>query len=169
MKLLKTITHPDFPTPWVEIVTREAARIILVDINGMMPFIYSSEGDVYKIPGWGIDEWETLEDAAIREAREETGCEVNILWEVWKVIDRRPAYVYKKWLNLTQTSYCFYWEITSIWDIQFTESEKARWFELVWLRKEEVLEKIKSCRPKKEREKISLERDRYIFEEYLKV
>lgn len=33
MKLLKTLTHPDYPTPDIETVTREAARVVLVDEN----------------------------------------------------------------------------------------------------------------------------------------
>jgi len=51
MKLLKTFTHPDFPTPGIETTTREAARVVLVDENGLVPLMYSAKHDLYKIPG----------------------------------------------------------------------------------------------------------------------
>jgi len=79
MKLLNTLTHPEYPTPDIEIVTREAARIVLVDDNGMIPLIYSESEGMYKIPGWGVDEWETIIEAVKREAMEEVWCEIEII------------------------------------------------------------------------------------------
>ena len=46
MKLLETMTHPDYPTPNTATETREAARIILVDDDWMVPLIYSNKLDV---------------------------------------------------------------------------------------------------------------------------
>jgi nicotinamide riboside kinase len=51
MKTLKTISHPDYPTANIEILKREAARVILIDENAMTPMMYSKKYDVYKIPG----------------------------------------------------------------------------------------------------------------------
>jgi hypothetical protein len=41
MKLLKTMTYPGFPVPEIETITREAARIVLVDDEGMNPIVYA--------------------------------------------------------------------------------------------------------------------------------
>ena len=71
MKLLKTIKHPEYPTPGIETHTREAARVVLLDEDGMVPLIYSSKLDVYKIPGGGIEAGEDIMTAASREAMEE--------------------------------------------------------------------------------------------------
>ena len=169
MKLLKTITHPEYPTLDIETHTREAARVVLVDENEMIPMIYSRKYDVYKIPGWWIDEWESPKVAAMREALEEVWCTCEILWEIWKIEDKRPAHIYKKWVNLSQTSYCYNGRVLKKWDINHTESEKERFFEVVWCKSEEVLWKIDSCNPLSEREAISMKRDRAIFEEYLKI
>jgi len=169
MKLLKTITHPDYPTPGIETHTREAARVVLVDEDGMIPMIYSRKYDVYKIPGWGIDEWEIPEIAAKREAIEEVWCSSEILWEIGEIIDNRPAYIYKKWVNLKQTSYCFYGKVLDKREPSLTQSEREREFEIIWCRADEILARIDSCKPKTEREEISMKRDRIIFEEYLKL
>lgn len=169
MKLLKTITHPDFPTQGIEIADRFAARVILMDENGMVPMIYSRKYDVYKIPGWGIDEWESPEIAAKREALEEVWCTCEILWEIGEIIDCRPTHIYKKWVNLQQISYCFYGKILDKWDPSHTQSEREREFEIIWCTADEILAKIDFCKPRTEREEISMKRDRIVFEEYLKL
>jgi hypothetical protein len=51
MKLLKTMTYPGFPEAGIETITREAARIVLVDDDGMVPLVYASNNYVYQIAG----------------------------------------------------------------------------------------------------------------------
>ena len=169
MKLLKTITHPDFPTPGIEIATREAARIVLVDEDGLCPILYVDKFDVCCIPGWGIDEWEDIEVAVKREAFEETGCQVEILGEIGKVVEYRDAKGYTKWINLKQTSYCFYGKVISKWTPEFTENEIKKWFELRWIPIDEVLEAMNACKPIVLKAQLVKKRDRYIFEEGYKL
>lgn len=168
MKLLKTITHPDFPTPNIEIDTREAARIVLVDSDGNFPIIYTTRYDIYCIPGGGIDEWESIIDAVKREAREETGCEIEILWEIGKVIEKRSAEWYARWLNLIQTSYCYYGKVISKWEVDFTQKEIGRWFKLKWLSGDKVLENMENTSPSVLKAQLVAERDMYIFKQWYK-
>jgi len=164
MKLLKIITHPDYPTPEIETHTREAARVVLVDEDGMVPLIYSSKLDVYKIPGGGIETWEDIMTAALREAMEEVWCEIEVLWEIGEVIEERPAHGYSKWVNLKQHSYCYFGRIISKWEVQMSESEISRGFELVWISVWEVLRKMSNSKTISLKAELVGDRDRYIFE-----
>ena len=73
MKLLQEIIHPDFPTIGKQLDKRSAARIILIDNDWKVPLLYSSKYDIYVIPGGWIEQWENIQEAVIREAKEETG------------------------------------------------------------------------------------------------
>ena len=168
MKLLKTFTHPDFPTLGVEIDTREAARIVLVDDNNHVPLIYSRKHDIYKIPWGWVDPWEDILEAVIREAKEEAWCEIKVLWEIGIVVEERPATGYNKWINLRQTSYCYYGRIISKWDNELIENEISQWFELRWIPLEEVWNTMSTCNPTILKAQLVKERDIYIFEEWFK-
>lgn len=163
------MTYSGFPESGIETITREAARIVLVDEDGMVPLVYASNNYVYQIAGGWIDEGESVLEALHREALEETGCEVEVLWEIWSVIDERPASVCKFWKNLIQTSHCYYGKITKKWTINFTHEEKVQWYELVWVHVDDVLEKMRNTKARIPKAEIEAKRDMYIFEEYLKI
>jgi len=163
------MTYPGFPETGIDTITREAARIVLVDKNGMVPLIYSSKLDVYKIPGGGIEAWENIMTAISREAMEEVWCEIEIVWEIWEIIEKRPAHGYSKWVNLIQRSYCYFGRIMSKSEVQMSESEISRGFELVWIPVWEVLMKMSNSNTTSLKAQLVGNRDKYIFEEYLKL
>jgi 8-oxo-dGTP diphosphatase len=74
------------PTPTVDIVILKGREVVLIQ-RGHDPF----KGSL-AFPGGFVDEGETLEDAAKREAKEETGLDVEIraLLGVYSAPDRDP-------------------------------------------------------------------------------
>jgi 8-oxo-dGTP pyrophosphatase MutT (NUDIX family) len=61
------------------VLRRKAARVVLLDPAGRVLLLHASDpvdpakGDWWEIPGGGVDRGESVEDAAPRELREETG------------------------------------------------------------------------------------------------
>lgn len=45
------------------------------------------------LPKWHIDEWETDEEAALREVLEETWLVCQIVWRLWTVMYRNPEWL----------------------------------------------------------------------------
>lgn len=134
MKLIKEFLDSEFPTQNSKNITREAVRIVMIDDQWLTPIIYASVMEHYKIPGWWIDKWEDINTALQREALEEAGCEIEVLWEIWKIIETRSSKKYQIWHNLHQTSYCYYWKVTKKLQQNFTQRELEKWFELKWMK-----------------------------------
>ncbi|TAK96390.1 NUDIX hydrolase [Patescibacteria group bacterium] len=65
-----------------DIQIKRAARVVLFDENDLTPIVEVRGGEYYKIPGGGVETGETEEQAAIREACEEAGCEVAIMAKI---------------------------------------------------------------------------------------
>lgn len=81
---------------------REAVRAVLLDSNGHVYLMNVSKHDYHKLPGGGIDERESKEDALARELKEEVGCKAAITQEVGQITEYRNFYNYQK-----QISYCY--------------------------------------------------------------
>ncbi len=65
---------------------REAVRAIIMDNNKIL-LIYSEKNGDYKLPGGGVEEGETYEEALIREVEEEAGVRVSINKELFRVME----------------------------------------------------------------------------------
>lgn len=169
MELLKTFTDPVYPEPEYEIQNRPAARVVIVDENWLIPIVHAENYDYYKIPGGGIDEWETQIEWVKREAMEECWCEVEILGEIGKTEEQRWATTYSWTHNLLQTSYGYYGKVNSKWDTEFTGSEIKEWFKLLWLTYEEALDRFQNCSPRHEEWVLMNERDMLFLQEWYKL
>jgi len=99
----------------------------------------------------------------IRECYEEVGCEIEILWEIWKIVE------YKSELNQKQISYCYYGKVISQWRPCFTQQEIEEWFEIIWLTLEETINEFKIKKTRSCIWKFILERDLMFLEEYKKI
>ena len=80
---------------------RAAARAIVMDTDGNMALLHATTHHYYKLPGGGVEPGEVIEEALLRECKEEIGCDVEIVGEVASLTE------YRKKLSLHQTSYCY--------------------------------------------------------------
>lgn len=163
MKLLKTFIDPKYPESEYDLQTREAARVIVIDEIWLIPIVYVKNYDYYKIPGGGIDTWESQVEGAKREALEECGRDIEVLGEIGRIEERRGATTYNWTHNLLQISYWFYGKINRKWETDFTDSEIKEWFILLWLSYEEALNKFQNCSPQNSEWILINERDKILL------
>lgn len=123
---------------------RKAARTIILDESQeMIAVLEVNNGDYCKIPGGGIENNESAEVAAIREALEEAGCDVQLIEKIGEAefIDPSDS-------NLLHHSVCFLAQkIKDHKTSYFTEEELANKFRLLWLTFEDAInlfEKVRS-------------------------
>lgn len=175
MKLIAKITDEDIGEEIVEMlesICRRAARGIVLDEAGNMVVFYKKNKNMYKLPGGGLENNESYENAFVREVKEEVGCEV--------VITDCLGYIeeYKTKSNYMQTSFVFIGKvIKKLENLSLTNMEKAEGGKRLWMKPEEALEKMKQNYDKLLASeytslystKIVAKRDIKILEEYLKV
>lgn len=104
MTLIRKITDSDFlggAPKYMETVTRYAARGILVDELMNVAMMYMSKNNLYKLPGGGLDDGENSHDAFLREVKEETGYEAEIIFNLGYIEEHKNSN------DFMQYSYCF--------------------------------------------------------------
>lgn len=106
--------------------TRRAARAVMKNSHGKVAVMYFNTTGSYKLPGGGIDDGESTNDALVRELLEETG---------YRVSDVEELCTYEEWRYISgmhQISYCFTATATDFVGTQLTEDERSRGMELRW-------------------------------------
>ena len=134
-KILKTINPEDVSvgdtSDWTK---RTAVRAVVFDGAGLIGLEHVKKLDHYKLPGGGVEEGESFQEALLRECEEELGVKIKVVREVGSTIEYRAKY------KLCQTSHCFVAETASEKGISsYTEDERTEWFETVWVIPEEAL------------------------------
>lgn len=117
----------DMPT-----IERVGVRAIIRK-NGLFAMQKSSAGE-YKIPGGGVDDGETLEEALIREVQEETGLVVKpqSIKEIGEILEIRQD-IFESDKKFVSHSLHFSCEVEdNIVETAMTESEKQKGFHLAW-------------------------------------
>ncbi|MGG1639540.1 NUDIX hydrolase [Paenibacillus sp. NRS-1760] len=142
MQLIRRITDSDFigdASEFMETITRYASRGVLVDDRFYVAMMYMSKINLYKLPGGGIDEGEEIRDAFLREIKEETGYEAEIIYELGYVEE------HKNKNNFMQHSYCFVAKAHSrVSNGMLTESEAEIGMIVEWMTFEKALEAMNS-------------------------
>ena len=141
MDLICKITDEDIGEEMVQMQNpfhRKASRGIVLDDEGKMAVFYKKNKNQYKLPGGGLDEGETFEEAFIREVEEEVGCKVEIV----ECLGYTEEYKTKS--NYIQTSYVFVGRIIEKYEeLKLTKMEEDEGGERLWMTPEEALEKMK--------------------------
>jgi 8-oxo-dGTP pyrophosphatase MutT (NUDIX family) len=110
---------------------KKAARTVIVDDNNLIALIDVREGEYYKIPGGGIEDGETEEEAAKREALEEAGCQIKILKKIdeQQFTDNNPEYG-----ATIHHSVCFLAKkVGDQNDTNFDDWERSNNMKLIWV------------------------------------
>ena len=171
--LIGVITDKDIGEKEVSMVNpkvRFGARGIVLRDDGKIAVFNKTKKNEYKLPGGGIEENETPEDAFCREVMEETGCEVEII-EALGTIEE-----HKSQNNFKQVSYVFVAKVLNdTKELYLTSKEAHEGARLVWETPSRALELITNCYDKLVASsyesiyfsKFIVLRDRKILEKYI--
>ncbi len=140
--LIDTITDKNIGEESVtvkEFRTRRASRGIILREDGKIAVFNKANKNEYKLPGGGIEGNEEPEKAFLREALEETGCEVEITDFLGTIEEIKTQEAFK------QTSYVYVSKvINDTKKLHLTKKEKDEGAKLVWETPENALKLIQS-------------------------
>lgn len=142
---------------------RLTARAVLQRADGLFAVMYVGKYGIYILPGGGVDEGESIEEALHREIAEETGCQCREIRELGMVKENRAHADY------TQISY--YYAVRtdeSGSGNQLTEAEISNGTELQWHTLEELVHLIGDPVHEVNQRKYLQARDMAALNEYMK-
>lgn len=117
--------------------TRTASRGIVVNEIGEIAIFHKKNKNEYKLPGGGIEQGESKEEAFKREILEETGCEVEIINYIGYTEEIKSK------SNFIQTSYVFTSKvINNTKKLHLTQKEHEEGGELIWVTPQVALQLI---------------------------
>jgi len=147
MEILKTIREIDAypgiesqePKEWKQ---RQAARAVTFDGDGKVALLHVSKLGFYKLPGGGVDEGETIEQALKRECLEEIGCNVEKYAELGRVVEYRNKFVIK------QESFCYLAKVVGKkGNPNFMQDEIEDGFKVVWTELDKAINLVAGGKP----------------------
>jgi len=136
---------------------REAARAVVFDKDNLIPILFVSKFDYYKLPGGGIDEGEEKLTALNREMLEEIGSTIEVTGEIGEITEYRSEF------NLKQISYCYLGKVITKGQPNFTDEEKNKGFQIIWLPIDEAMEKIRGEKPQNHTEAVFIQKRDLVF------
>lgn len=143
MNLICKLTDDDIGLECVELKNpklRLGARGIVIRDDGKIALFNKANKNEYKLPGGGIENYETPEEAFKREVLEETGCLVEIIEQLGITEE------YKSQTNFKQISNVFVGKVMQDTKcLNITQKEKDEGARLLWETPQKALELITNC------------------------
>jgi 8-oxo-dGTP diphosphatase len=147
MKLLaeisdKTLGLSDFEILGAHYELRKSARAILRKPDGTIAVLYLQNHFLHKLPGGGVEKGESIEEAVVREIKEEVGCDIILREPIGIVIE------YRKEQTLLHISHCYIADVVG--DIGPSNLEQAEIDEgmiTIWITPEEAIQKMEADTP----------------------
>jgi len=133
-------------TDQMPVIERYAVRGLICK-NGLWAMQKSANGD-YKIPGGGIEQGESIEQALAREVQEETGLVIlpKSIRAIGEVTEIRED-IYEKGKKYIAHSYHYFCEVQEeVVATSMTKSEVAKGYHLAWASIEDIIEGNKKYR-----------------------
>jgi ADP-ribose pyrophosphatase YjhB (NUDIX family) len=122
-----------------EFKVRETVRAVIFDGDNNVALMKVGEDNFHKLPGGGVDEGETLDQALKRECLEEAGVVIKNTHEIGLIIE------IKKESRSIQNSYCYLANVSGDKaSSNLTEEEKSRGFKVLWMNVDEAIKCIKN-------------------------
>jgi 8-oxo-dGTP diphosphatase len=169
MKLLAEISDKTlgldetFEILGTEYELRKSARVILRKSDSTIAIQYLQNHFLHKLPGGGVEPGESIEDAAVREAREEVGCDIRLISRVGVVIE------YRKEHELLHISYCYTADVVGgIGTTELEQAEKDEGMITVWLSPEDAIKKMELDAPNTYQGPFITQRELAFLKEYSK-
>ncbi|MFG2120753.1 NUDIX domain-containing protein [Streptomyces sp. NPDC048710] len=121
--------YEDDPTAPVANSLVPAASAVVVDDSGRILLQRRSDNGMWALPGGAMNIGESLPDCAVRETREETGLDVEIVGIVGTYTNPRHVFAYDDGEVRQEFSICFLAQPVAGHLAVSEESTDVRWFE----------------------------------------
>ena len=124
---------------------RRAARTVIFDDSiNKIAVLEVKNGDYHKIPGGGVEDNESIEETALREAVEEGACDVDLITKLGEFEFESPEFP-----GLFNHSVCFFAQkIREHKTPNFTKEEMSNKFKLLWMSFDEAIRLFENVRSK---------------------
>jgi 8-oxo-dGTP pyrophosphatase MutT (NUDIX family) len=163
MRLLKTTTHPDLPNLNGKILSRKAARGIILRNEDIL-LLYTERYHDYSLPGGGVDDGEELTQGLIRELAEETGAaNVCDIAPFGKYEEYRPWYKPEHDI-VHMISFCFVCKIDDeLGETKLEHYERLNGMKPLWINIHEAIAHNEHTAATSEKKGMSIERETFLL------
>jgi ADP-ribose pyrophosphatase YjhB (NUDIX family) len=140
----------------------ERVRSVLVNNDGDIAIQYLANHFFHKLPGGGVEAGESVEEALVREVKEEVGCDSEIVKEIGLVIEYRKGHM------LLHMSYCYLAHIVgAITESHLEQAEIDEGMSTIWMKPEIAIQKMETDIPNTYQGKFILLRELAFLREFV--